>query len=110
MICRGCNNESAYRVRTVLGAEFEPLDRCDRCSTGPAIPLHDCYVPAGGMHFEGLSHPDYPESHGGTFCPDKATKAHYLKKYGLQESGDRKGGSNGYDKIAARHARESLRK
>jgi len=62
------------------------------------------------MHFEGLSHPDYPESYGGHFCPDKATKAYYLKKYGLQEAGDRRHGTNNYDPIAARHARESLRK
>ena len=32
----------------------------------------------------------------------------YLKKYGLQEAGDRHGGTNNYDKIAAKHARESL--
>ena len=108
MICRACGNESAYRVRTVLSAELKPLDRCDRCSGEAALPLYDVYVPVGGMHFEGLSHPDFPESYGGTFCPDKATKAHYLKKYGLTETGDRKGGTNNYDPIAARHARESL--
>ena len=89
---------------------MEWQDSCDRCSDQPAIPLHDCFVPVGGMHFEGLSHPDFPESRGGHFCPDKATKAYYLKKYGLQESGDRRGGTNNYDPIAARHARESLRK
>lgn len=107
MICRGCGNENAYRVLSRWeGGNVS--DECDRCSTRLGATFHDCYVPSGGMHFEGLSHPDYPESYGGTFCPDKATKAHYLKKYGLQEAGDRRSGTNNYDPIAARHARESL--
>lgn len=109
MICRSCGNEAAYRVRTIVEAE-RWLDECDRCSRGVSWTVHDCYVPPGGMHFEGLSHPDYPESYGGTFCPDKATKAHYLKKYGLQEAGDRHHGTNHYDPIASRHARESLQR
>ena len=110
LTCRSCGNENAFRVRTLLGDDWKPIDACDRCSERPALPVYDCYVPPGGMHFEGLSHPDYPESYGGHFCPDKATKAYYLKKYGLQEAGDRKHGTNNYDPIAARHARESLRK
>ena len=110
MTCRSCGNDRAFRVRTVLGDGFVPLDSCDRCSDRPALPLYDCYVPVGGMHFEGLSHPDFPESRGGTFCPDKATKAYYLKKYHLQEAGDARHGTTNYDKIAARHARQSLRK
>ena len=110
MICRGCKNENAYRVRTYLGFDLEPVDKCDGCSSVASLPVYDCYVPPGGMHFEGLSHPDHPESFGGHFCPDKATKAYYLKKYDLQESGDRKNGTNNYDKIAAKFARESLRK
>jgi hypothetical protein len=110
MMCRACGNKDAYRVRTMLGSDLEPLDQCDRCTDKPAMPVYDCYVPVGGMHFEALSHPDFPESIGGHFCPDKATKAYYLKKYGLQEAGDRRHGTNNYDRIAARHARESLRK
>ena len=110
MECRNCGNASAFRVRTFLDSDLEPRDSCDRCSHVSALPIHDCYVPVGGMHFEGLSHPDFPESFGGHFCPDKATKAYYLKKYDLQESGDKRNGTNNYDPIAARHARESLRR
>ena len=110
MICRSCGNEHAIRVRTYFDEKLEPVDGCDRCLDRPALPVYDCYVPPGGMHFEGLSHPDFPESYGGHFCPDKATKAYYLKKYGLQEAGDARHGTTNYDRIAARLARESLRK
>lgn len=105
-----CGNPTPYTKRFVFdqGIHREHCERCGHFNSLASVP--DVYVPVGGMHFEGLSHPDYPESFGGTFCPDKATKSHYLKKYGLQESGDRKSGTNNYDPIAARYARESLRK
>ena len=109
MYCRGCDNQGAVRVSTYFN-EGVPVDTCDQCSSRPAFPIYDCFVPEGGMFFEHLSHPDFPESHGGTFCADKATKAYYLKKYKLQESGDRVHGSNNFDPIAARYACESLRK
>lgn len=110
MMCRSCGNAEAIRVRTYLDDQFDPVDSCDVCSDRSAMPVYDCYVPEGGMFFEHLSHPDFPESRGGTFCPDKATKAHYLKKYNLHESGDRKHGSNNFDPIAARYARESMKR
>jgi len=108
MFCRGCKNENAARVSTHFSTNLEPQDSCDRCSDRAAFPIYDCYVPPGGMHFEGLSHPDFPESYGGHFCASKGEKAYYLKKYGLQESGDRRGGTTNFDPTAARHARESL--
>jgi len=110
MTCRGCGNENAFQVRTHFDKDMNPIDSCNHCSSVPVGTFHDCYVPVGGMFFEHLSHPDYPESHGGTFCPDKATKAYYLKKYGLQEAGDAVHGTNKYDPIAGRYARESLRR
>jgi len=104
--CRNCGNPDPYTIWFTIDAM-----ECDRCGTrGSYASVPDVYVPVGGMHFEGLSHPDHPESYGGTFCPDKATKAYYLKKYGLRESGDRHHGTNSFDPIAARHARESLQK
>jgi hypothetical protein len=108
LICKGCGNDQAYAVKTYI-ENGEIIEICNRCGDVSSAYLPDVYVPEGGMHFEGLSHPDYPESYGGTFCATKAEKAYYLKKYGLQEAGDRQHGSNGYDRIAARHARESLR-
>ena len=108
--CGTCN-KVAHALRITFATDGSKREACEYCGGFTTVAdVPDCYVPAGGMHFEGLSHPDFPESRGGTFCPDKATKAYYLKKYGLQESGDRRGGTNNYDPIAARHARESLRK
>lgn len=108
MVCRSCHNPNAYAVKTTLEGNAL-VDVCNECGNLSLANVTDCYVPPGGMHFEGLSHPDYPESYGGTFCATKQEKAYYLKKYGLQEAGDARHGSTGYDKIAARHARESLR-
>jgi hypothetical protein len=110
MECSGCGNPVAYAIKSIL-FNGQMQDFCDKCGGVTSIAnVPDCYVPPGGMHFEHLSHPDYPESYGGTFCASKAEKSYYLKKYGLAESGDRIHGTNHYDPLAARHARESLNK
>ena len=112
MLCNGCQNPDAWivhpKTEKLTGRRFEECNRCFDSS----IPSHpDVYFRQ--PYWDETIHDQDDPSHDwkkGTFITSRAHKAYAMKKCCLQEAGDRRHGTNNFDPIAARFARESLEK
>jgi hypothetical protein len=107
MDCAGCDRESVVNLRIVYD-NGEKQESCEYCG-GIRTRVYDVWCPVGGYFDENLSHPDKPETTGGVWIPDKATKARILKESGLREAGDRQAGATSYDPKYSRIAHENFR-
>ena len=94
------------KKEALTGRVYEECNRCFDKSI-PANP--DVYFrgPYWDENIHDLDDPSHDRVKG-TFITSKAHKAYAMKKCCLVEAGDRRGGSNNFDPIAARHAAKSL--
>lgn len=110
--CDGCGNADAWSVvpkkETLTGRVYEECNVCFDKSI-PSNPDVYFRAPYWDDNIRDRDDPSYDFKRG-TFITSKAHKAYCMKKLGLQEAGDRHHGTNNFDAIAARHARESLRR
>jgi len=105
MICRNCQNEAAYQIRTIVDGG-EPLDSCDRCGTGGFLPVVDVYFDKAGAH-HGLYDPQTGEP---VYVTSKSHKAQVMCQQRVREAGDRVHGATSYDPAYARITRENFQK
>ena len=110
MKCEGCQNENAWivhpKTEKLTGRRYEECNRCFDSSipSNPDVYFREPYWDEN-IHDQDDPFHDWKK---GTFITSKAHKAYVMKKCCLKESGDRHHGTNNFDPIAARHARESL--
>lgn len=110
--CEGCGNTRPWarhqKKEQFTGRRYEECNRCFDSSI-PASP--DVYFrqPYWDENLCDYDDPSYDPQRG-TFIRSKAHKAYVLKKLGLREDGDKKGGSRAFDPLYSRHAHESLQR
>lgn len=111
-LCGGCGNSDAwvihYKTEKLTGRRYEECNRCFDSSIpkNPDVYFREPYWADNIHDYDDPTH----DRQRGTFITSKAHKAYVLKKCGLQEAGDRRGGTNNFDRIAAKYADASLRK
>lgn len=112
MDCKGCGNSEAWAVHPkkekLTGKVFEECNRCFDSSI-PAFP--DVYFrePYWDEYLCDYDDPSYSPKRG-TFIQSRAHKAYVLKKCGLREDGDARGGARKFDPLYSRIAHENFRK
>lgn len=109
--CDGCGNEEAWAVHrkkeAITGRVYEECNRC----FDPSIPGNpDVYFrqPYWDENLCDYDDPGYDPQRG-TFIRSKAHKAYVLKKCGLREDGDRRGGARKFDPMYSRIAHKNFR-
>lgn len=102
MVCDGCQNPDAYRIRA--SAYGECCDKCGNLSIGDAS-LPDVFF-QGPYVDPNLAHPDRPWEKDGVLVTSRRHKAQLMAEQNLREAGDRKGGARNYDATRARIERE----
>lgn len=103
MICDGCGNDAARRIRYTRHGET-----CDVCGGLPAdVGAPDVYFRKPYLD-PNLAHPDRPNEsrQGGVWVTSKRHKAALLAEQNLVERGDKRGGARNEDKFLQQRARE----
>lgn len=112
MRCEGCGNEDAWMVQPkkekLTGRVYE---ECNRCFDASIAQNPDVYFrePYWDENLCDYDDPGYDPKRG-TFIRSKAHKAYVLKKCGLFEDGDKKGGARAFDPLYHKHAIDALRR
>ena len=109
-LCEGCKNPDAwvihYKKESITGKVFEECNKCfdPSISRNPDVYFKEPYWDENISDFDDPSY----DPRRGTFVTSRSHKAYLLKKCGLRENGDRRGGGNNFDPISHRHAMASL--
>lgn len=112
MRCKGCGNEEAWAVHPkkeiATGRVYEECNRCfdSSISSRPDVYFREPYWDENLCDYDD---PNYDPKRG-TFIRSKQHKAYILKKCGLREDGDRRGGARKFDPLYSRIAHENFRR
>lgn len=96
MICSGCGNENARRVRIVYD-EDDRIETCEDCGRLTSLYYPDVYFPGEPYMDPNLVRPTDVHSPDGILVRSKRHKAALLREQGLVERGDRVHGAINYD-------------
>ena len=112
MKCEGCGNEEAWAVHPkkerLTGRVFEECNRCfdPSISGNPDVYFRQPYWDENLCDYDDPSY----DPRRGTYIRSRAHKAYVLKKCGLREDGDARGGARKFDPLYSRIAHENFRK
>jgi len=112
MKCKGCGNAEAWVVHPKKEkATGRVYEECNRCFDSSISSCPDVYFrqPYWDENLCDYDDPGY-DPRRGTFIRSKAHKAYVLRKCGLREDGDMRGGARKFDPLYSRIAHENFRK
>lgn len=100
MICNGCGNQEAYRVRVSADGEL-----CNGCGLTSSVTIHDVYF-KGPYLDPHLVNTTKIEQKDGVWVRSRAHKAQLMRELNVHESGDRVRGTRNFDPSLSRRVRE----
>lgn len=104
MICNGCGNPRARRIRAYEGGD----EICDLCGGLGSVTLPDTYFREAYVDPH-LIDPKKPEERNGVLISSKREKAERMKRLGVREAGDKQHGARVFDKFSAANAAAALK-
>ena len=100
MICKGCNNERAFRWR-----KYEDgTECCDACGNISVASLPDVYFREPYLD-PNLANPKRANEMNGVWVESKRHKARLMAEQGLREAGDKRHGARLFDPASARRVK-----